>query len=151
MESWTRACKAAAESLTGLKELTLWIHANSTPVHLTLRETWLLPLLHFRRLAYRPDPQENADTAPSTLDRGGQGHGLDTVHISFRTYLSNNSSLGSGDLAKASDDLYRLFARAISLALLGACEGEAMHDFTCAWMGKYAHWQHHLGYASTGW
>jgi hypothetical protein len=110
-----------------------------------------LPLLQFRCLARRLNPQENVDAALSIRDRGRQLHGLDTVHISFRTYLSDNSGLRGGDLAKASDDLHSLFARAISLALLGASEEEAMHDFTFAWMGKYAHWQHHLGYASTGW
>jgi hypothetical protein len=151
MESWTRACKAAAKSLTGLKELTLWIHASSDPVHLNLREPWLLPLLQFRRLARRPNPQENVDATLSIRDRGRQLHRLDTVHVSFRTYLFRSLGLGGSGLGEASDDLHRLFARAISLAILGASEEEAMHDFTFAWMGKYAHWQHHLGYASTGW
>jgi hypothetical protein len=54
-------------------------------------------------------------------------------------------------LARASIDLHRLFGEAISRAILGSTEEEAMVGFKEAWEGKYHMWKHHLRFAKTGW
>ncbi len=49
------------------------------------------------------------------------------------------------------DPLHRLFGEAISLAILGASEEDAMAGFKEAWDGRHKEWQHHLNYSDTDW
>jgi hypothetical protein len=62
------------------------------------------------------------------------------------TAFNNNPGL-----VRASTELHRLYGQAVSLAIRGAKEEEAMAGFNAAWEGEYAVWRHHLQFARTGW
>ena len=74
------------------------------------------------------------------------------VHL--RTSWSKNPLFifrGNTGLADACTNSHVLFGQAISSAILGATEDEAMADFATAWNITYRPWQFHLQFASTGW
>jgi hypothetical protein len=127
--SWVQACKTAARKMGGLRELKVWMRVNQDPLRFSLRETYVAPVLQFRRLAGK----------------------LERVEIDFCTALSGNSFRGNQRLAMASGELHRLFGQAIGKAIMGAKEEEAMSGFREMWEGKYKVWQYHLGFARTGW
>jgi hypothetical protein len=127
--SWVLACKTAARNMGGLRELKVWMRVNQDPLRFSLRETYVAPVLQFRRLAGK----------------------LERVEIDFCTALSGNSFRGNQRLAMASEELHRLFGQAIGKAIKGAKEEEAMSGFQEVWEGKYKVWQYHLGFARTGW
>ncbi|KAF2033746.1 hypothetical protein EK21DRAFT_57945 [Setomelanomma holmii] len=133
--SWTRALKDLSKKLVGLQELKIWICVNDYSPRFNLRESWVSPLLQFRRLV-TTTPRRKA---------------LEAVKIVLRTRVSHWSFEGNQALVKASAALHRLFGQAISSAVLGAKEDEAIAAFEEAWNGKYAMWQYHLGFGKTEW
>ena len=144
-ESWVRACKAASKNFQGLQELVIWMQINHNPLRFSLRESWVAPLLHFRRSNHR-----STNFNPSTARRNN----LDIVKIHILTRWSKNPPLafnGNAELAEASIDLHHLFGQAIALAVLGAKEDEAMNNFNTAWKVTYREWQYHLGFAKINW
>jgi hypothetical protein len=141
VESWTRACKVTSKRLTYLRELEFEIWINDNAPKFNLRQRWLQPLLQFRRLT------QNNGNAPSDQKH----HTLETVAIKLRSRLWTSRFAMNSQLAIACKTLHRLFGRGISRAILGAKEEEAMAEFNNAWNGDYKMWQHHLGFARTGW
>lgn len=130
-EAWKRALKTASKTLLNLQNLELWVQVSLSPLRLNLREQWVKPLLQFRRL-----------------------NKLKTVNVHVRSQWSKGrwaTFEGNKELAKASWDLHELFGRALSLAILGAKEAEAMAEFNTAWEVTYRRWQYSLGYAKIGW
>jgi hypothetical protein len=142
-ESWIRACTLAAKKLGNLTSLKLWIRVNHDPLRFSLRQTWVVPLLQFRRLALTC----NKDSPTTSVQRKM----LQSVAIDVQTRLSGCHFVGNQQLARASEDLHRLFGKAIGKAILGAKEEVAMAEFNDAWEGEHAMWQYHLGFAKTGW
>jgi hypothetical protein len=145
-DSWIRACSAASKKLGNLRTLKIWMRVNHDPLRFDLRQSWVLPLLQFRRLT-RATTYDN----PTDSNTRVQSKSLDNVEVDFQTPLSGCRFAGNNQLAKANEDLHWLFGRAIGKAILGAKAEVAMAHFNVAWEGEHAMWQHHLGFAKTGW
>ncbi|KAF2854837.1 hypothetical protein T440DRAFT_244249 [Plenodomus tracheiphilus IPT5] len=147
LESWKRACRSAAKRLITLKSLEVWLYVPDMAPKFSLREPWLAPLLHFRRLTL---PKSTNDTLTPFI----QTRNLVHVMVHVRTRLSACSKYhfdGSPALISACTELHVLFGEAINRAILGANEEEAMARFNGAWERKYNRWHHHLQFARTGW
>jgi hypothetical protein len=146
IKSWSRACKAIATSLSCLRELEIDIWINDYAPKFNLRQKWLKPLLHFRRLtcdySHGGLPGESTDQKLHTLEK---------VSVRVRTRLFTHDFDMNAPLCKACKHLHKLYGLGISRAILGAKEEEAMAKFNTAWGKKYKIWQHHLGFARTGW
>jgi hypothetical protein len=145
-DSWIRACSAASKKLSNVRTLKIWMRVMDDPLRFDLRQSWVVPLLQFRRLA-----RVITDNSPTAANTPAQMKKLDSVEVDFQTRLSGCRFAGNHRLAKANEDLHRLFGRAIGKAILGAKANVAMADFNAAWEGEYAMWQYHLGFAKTGW
>jgi hypothetical protein len=156
LDSWTDTCKAASKRLVNLQELEVWLQVNTTPLFFDLRQAWLKPMLHFRRLScvrnVKEEVEEIDDTksiAASPLNKTDNRIPLRVARIHFDTFWSRSGALERNAvpaLAHANSTLHHIFGQAISQAILGASEEEAMADFKKAWEGKYQKWQHHLNY-----
>lgn len=132
-ESWTRACRVASKKLLCLRNLEVWVHVNHNPLRFNLHQKWVKPVLQFRRLTCSPN-SDGHDANLATIAR--QQKNLEIVKVHIQTCWSKEPLRGfsyNEDLAKASADLHSLFGRAISLAILGAKEQEAMSAFNEAW------------------
>lgn len=147
VESWNRICKVASKSLLCLQELHVAVWHNANAPKFNLHQKWLQPLWQFRRLTCKI-PQGNSTGSGLLLETPRT---LDTVYVTVKTRLWAHKFAGNTRLANACKDLHRLYAQGISKAILGAKEEEAMSAFDRAWNGKYYLWQHHLGFAKTGW
>ena len=147
IESWTRACKVVAKSLTCLQNLKINVWINENAPRFNLRQKWLQPLLQFRRLTC--DRSHEGSSDPRSI--GPQQHSLQKVFIEVKTRLFLHEFEGNVRVSKACRHLHQLFGLGISRAILGAKEEEAMTRFNQAWNEKYKIWQHHLGFARTGW
>ena len=147
IQSWTRACKVASQRFTSLRVLELDIWINEDAPKFNLRQRWLRPLLQFRRLA-RNSGQEGL---PSSKSINQKPHGLEAVTVRVKTRLFSHHFEMNTRLSKACKHLHKLFGYGISCAILGAKEEFAMAKFMTAWNNKYEIWQHHLGFARTGW
>jgi hypothetical protein len=146
--SWIHACKMAARKLVGLHSLKIWVRVTDSWLRFNLRETWILPVLQFRRLS---QVRASTDVSSTSHALEMQASKLACVEVDFRTVHSGQDFRRNQPLAKASEDLHILFGEAIEFAILGAKEEDAMADFNAAWEGEYAIWQYHLGYGRTGW
>lgn len=118
-----------------LKELKIYVYIGTASPVLNLRQRWVAPLLHFRRNSRARSDSEK----------------LNTVEIDFRTRLSRWPFRGNSQLARANQDLHRLFGMAIRDAVLGETEQVAMRAFMEKWEGEHAMWQQYLAFAPTGW
>lgn len=147
IESWTCACKVASKSLTCLRELEVDVWINEVAPKFNLRQKWLQPLWQFQRLTCN-DAGEDSTGSKLLLE---EQHVLNTVHVRVKTRLWAYNFEMNTRLAKACKHLHRLYGQGISKAMLGAKEEEAMSAFDKAWNEKYHTWQHHLGFAKTGW
>jgi hypothetical protein len=137
--SWIRACNTASKKLVNLHSLKIWMRVNDDPLRFHLRQSWVQPLLQFRRLLRaRKQCKE---------ERGV----LEVVDVDFRTRLSGQHFKGNARLARANEDLHRLFGQAVGLAIQGEKEEVAMRGFNEAWNGEHEMWKYHLGFAETGW
>lgn len=146
--TWLNACKAASKKLTNLQELEIWVQLNDCAPRFSLRESWVAPLLQFRRLTSSPKYSEDAQTSQSSR---GTLH-IAKIHILTRWSKNPMAAFGGHrELAKACTDLHLLFGEAVSRAILGFREEESMAEFDAAWLGKYRMWQYHLQFAKTGW
>ncbi|EUC44532.1 hypothetical protein COCMIDRAFT_27146 [Bipolaris oryzae ATCC 44560] len=144
-QSWSKACKAASKKLSNLQQLQIWVRIHDCAPKFSLREKWIKPLLQFRRLTCGKACTNN-DVDNAML--------LETVRIHVQTRWSKDPLavfLNNQRLARASTELHVLYGQAVSLAIKGAREEEAMAAFNAAWEGKYKHWKHHLQFAPTGW
>ncbi|USP75363.1 hypothetical protein yc1106_02637 [Curvularia clavata] len=151
-QSWIKVCKVASKQLVGLQELQVWVQLHDSAPKFNLREKWIQPLLQFRRLTTSQQLQRNdhSGTAEASL----RPVTLQTVEIHVRTRLSRNPLamfLNNHKLSRASTELHLLYGHAVSLAIRGAREEEAMAAFNAAWEGKHKRWNHHLQFARTGW
>ncbi|KAL5117216.1 hypothetical protein ACEQ8H_004905 [Pleosporales sp. CAS-2024a] len=133
IKSWNTACRLLSKRLTRLRVLTMHVKLNNDTPRFNLRETCFLPLLQFRRLGHQ------------------QHAALTTVNVDFRTPCLGSGFRGPPSLVQANVHLHKLFATCIQLAILGEKENMAMAGFDEAWEGRYHVWQHHLGFARTGW
>ncbi|XP_014555684.1 hypothetical protein COCVIDRAFT_101610 [Bipolaris victoriae FI3] len=143
--SWSKACKTASKKLINLQQLQIWVQLHDSAPKFSLREKWIKPLLQFRRLT---------SGKTRTNDHIGNAVLLETVTIHIQTRWSKEPLavfLNNQRLARASTELHVLYGQAVSLAIKGAREEEAMAAFNAAWEGKYKHWKHHLQFAPTGW
>jgi hypothetical protein len=147
IESWARACKATAKSLTCLRELDIDVWINEDAPKFNLRRKWLQPLLQFRRLTC--DIQDWR--SPDGVSLAQKPRTLTTVRVRVKTRLWAYDFNHNPPVAKACKDLHRLYGLGIRKAILGAKEEEAMRLFNKEWEGKHKRWQHHLGFARTGW
>ncbi|KAJ4984475.1 hypothetical protein SVAN01_10027 [Stagonosporopsis vannaccii] len=147
IESWNRVCKVASKSLTCLQELRVDVWINQDAPKFNLRQKWLQPLWQFRRLACKV-PQEDLAGAGLLLEKL---YRLGSVHVRVKSRLWAHNFEGNARLANACKHLHRLYGHGISKAILGAKEEEAMSAFDKAWNKRYHLWQHHLGFARTGW
>ncbi|KAF3034450.1 hypothetical protein E8E11_001430 [Didymella keratinophila] len=146
IESWTRACKAAAKSFTCLRDLDVDVWINEDAPKFNLRQKWLQPLLQFRRQTC--DTQKEDSPGGTSLARPKT---LTTVRVRAKSRLWAHNFNHNPPVAKACKDLHRLYGIGISKAILGAKEDEAMDMFNKGWEGRHKKWQHHLGFARTGW
>ena len=146
IKSWSRACKAIASSLSCLRELEIDIWINDYAPKFNLRQKWLVPLLHFRRLTC--DSSYGGLSGESTDQKL---HTLEKVFVRVKTRLVTHNFDMNAPLCKACKHLHQLYGLGISRAICGAKEEEAMVEFNTAWDKKYKIWQHHLGFARTGW
>lgn len=153
LRSWILACKSASKQFINLQQLQVWIKVNEASPRFDLRQHWLQPLLQFRRLSCtsKAKPDSGRPKAfPTTTTTKPSGL-LKRVEIEFRTYWSGRAHFSrESALSDASNHLHRLFAEAISLAILGASEDVAMAKFNSAWE-DYSEWHHHLNYSKTDW
>ena len=150
-KSWTRACSTASKKLLSLQELGFWVKVNHRPLRFNLHENWVKPLLQFRRLIRTPKLADGTKLSNSLAE---QQKKLEIVNVHIETCWSRNSVVSfnhNKELARASSDLHLLFGRAVSLAILGAKEGEAMAEFNTAWRVTHQIWQYHLGFAKINW
>ncbi|KAH8726265.1 hypothetical protein GQ44DRAFT_706032 [Phaeosphaeriaceae sp. PMI808] len=147
-KSWVRACSSASRTLVGLHELKIWMLINNGALRFNLRQNWVLPLLQFRRIARSSPNITNTSQSGEVTQRK---RGLEVVEVKFRTQWSGFQFNGNQEVAKASEDLHRLFGNAISYAILGRKEESAMAKYNVAWDVKYKLWQYHLSYGKTGW
>ncbi|KAH7072687.1 hypothetical protein BKA63DRAFT_48570 [Paraphoma chrysanthemicola] len=146
--SWTRALTEASKRLMCLHNLKIWTSVNEYSPSLTLRQPWVLPLLQFRRLTCAS--KVSATCANESASRQ-QPKTLKVVDIVFRSRVSECHFEGNRELVQASDELHQLFGQALSAAILGATEEEAMAEFEKAWNGKYQMWQFFLGFGMVDW
>lgn len=142
IESWARACKVSSKSLTCLQRLKIDIWVNEDAPKFNLRQKWLQPVLQFRRLTY------GSKACSATSNQSPRP--LQTVIVRIRSRLWAHDFMNP-PLSKACKHLHRLFGEATSHAILGAKEEVAMNKFNSVWNDKYKIWQHHLGFAKTGW
>lgn len=143
--SRSKACKTASKKLINLQQLQIWVQIHDCAPKFSLREKWIKPLLQFRRLTYGK---------ACTNDHVDNSVLLETVKIHIQTRWSKDPLgmfLNNQRLARASTELHVLYGQAVSLAIKGAREEEAMTAFNAAWEGKYKQWKHHLQFAPTGW
>ncbi|KAJ4337145.1 hypothetical protein N0V95_008402 [Ascochyta clinopodiicola] len=147
VESWARACKVASKSLTCLRELGIEICINEDAPKFNLRQKWLQPLLQFRRLSL----SKNREGKPDGMEFIQKSPVLQTVNIKVKSHLWKHNFEMNTRLSNACKHLHKLFGQGISSAILGAKEDDAMANFNTAWNDKYKIWQHHLGFAKTGW
>lgn len=148
-----RVCKIASKKLINLQDLTIWAQIHECAPKFTLREKWIEPLLQFRRLSRQRDMIHNTTTADSAQSIRHHSN-PQSVSVHVQTRWSKNpltAFRNNGSLARASTDLHVLYGQAISLAIMGATEEEAMAGFKAAWEGEYAQWRFHLQFARTGW
>ncbi|KAH6612669.1 hypothetical protein C7974DRAFT_406071 [Boeremia exigua] len=148
LESWTRVCKSAAKSLTSLRELHIDLWINECAPKFDLRQKWLQPLLEFRRPRPRCTDHEELSTAGKALR---EPRTLVEVQVIVYTHFYAHSFDSNVPLAAACKHLHRLFAHGIGKYIYGWKERNAMRQFDRAWNEDYYVWQHHLGFASTGW
>ncbi|CAA9964643.1 hypothetical protein PTMSG1_08002 [Pyrenophora teres f. maculata] len=151
--SWHRVCKAASKKLVNLQNLTIWAQIHDCAPKFTLREKWIEPLLQFRRLNRQKEMTSKAATAESAKFVGRRSS-LQSISVHVLTRWSKNplaAFRNNRSLARASTALHILYGQAISLAIMGATEDEAMSGFKAAWEGEYAQWRYHLQFARTGW
>lgn len=155
LASWTRACKAASKNFVNLQELEVWLQVNASPLRFNLRQSWLEPLLQFRRLTCARKFKDGTEPIGATSHETTESSTpLQVVKVHFKTYWSSQYALARNavpELADANTNLHHIFAQAITRAIFGASEEEAMVDFNRAWEGKYQRWQHHLNFSCTGW
>lgn len=147
-----KVCKAASKQLVSLQELQVWVQLHDGAPKFNLREKWIQPLLQFRRLTISRQSQRNDHNETAEASLGPVT--LRTVEIHIRTRLSRDPVamfLNNHKLAQASTELHVLYGHAVSLAIKGAKEEEAMAAFNAAWEGKHKRWNHHLQFARTGW
>jgi hypothetical protein len=159
LHSWTSACKSASKKLVQLQELEVWLHVKATPLFFDLRQAWLEPLLQFRRLTcvrqVKAGVEETKVSDQTTTTISNETDNLPPLKIAkihFNTFWSKDHTLERNavpSLVNANFDLHHIFAQAISQAILGASEEEAMADFKKAWEGKYQRWNNHLSYSYT--
>ncbi|KAL6706876.1 hypothetical protein ACN47E_005019 [Coniothyrium glycines] len=146
-KSWLVSFRSAAKNLVNLKELEIWVCVNDVAPKLSLREEWVQPLLQFRRLTRHK--------SLLAIERSSSSQkGLQLVKVHVRTHavdLIERSDGQGGSLPRAGRELEAIFGQSIGLAILGTKEGEAMAAFNEAWEGRHRSWQHHLGFAGTGW
>jgi hypothetical protein len=147
-KSWVSSCASASKELVGLQELKIWIQVRDSPLRFNLRESWVLPLLPFRRLGRTPPSTTNISEPEVVKPREGK---LEIVDIVLRSKWHDYQFARNSQLEKACKALHILFGGAIRDAILGAKEEAAMTAFNDAWKGEYHLWQHHLGFAKTGW
>lgn len=151
VNSWTSACRAASKALLGLRELNCRIQDNSSNSIFSLRQDYLQPLLQFRRLSRRKRNTQDSIVNDPDNNPEGQPSCLSTVNVHFRTQASRRYLLRRPrELKDASLELHDLFGAAISRAILGWTEEDAMADLRAAW-GKHKEWHHHLRYLETNW
>lgn len=139
---WLRECKSASWKLKNLEELGVYVCLHARPIRFHLDESWVKPLLQFRRLSCPPKTQR---------DLGLKGKSDDTLYKlkSVKIYIKPTELEHSDDpnypsIVKASDDLHELFGQCISKAILGAENSDAMVDLLEIWNAKYANWQAYL-------
>ncbi|EOA80699.1 uncharacterized protein SETTUDRAFT_35625 [Exserohilum turcica Et28A] len=157
-QSWFNACKAASKKLTGLQELQVWAQLHDSAPKFSLREKWITPLLQFQRHTRCTSRMKAVDDAAAATasPKANDTHTsyLENVQVHIRTRWSHSpltAFLNNKRLAQASTELHVLYGHAVSLAIKGAKEEEAMAAFDAAWGGKYRQWRHHLQFAQTGW
>jgi hypothetical protein len=124
-----------------LQKLEFRVFVHDSAPKFSLREIWVMPLLQFRRLTHFKTSAKRQS-------------GLQVVEVHVRTRWSKSPLTAFNNnhaLAKACTELHRLYGQAISLAIKGAKEDEAMDEFNAAWEGEYAEWRHHLQFTRTGW
>ena len=140
-----------AKTLTGLQQLEIHVQLHGMAPKFNLREKWITPLLQFRRLTRAKD-EATAEVAAASVPHHQLR--LQKVKVHVQTCWSKNPHtvfLNNRELAQASTHLHALYGEAVSLAIRGAKEEEAMAAFNAAWEGEHAEWRHHLQFARTGW
>lgn len=143
-----QACEAASKKLTDLRELEIWVYLPHVNGNLSLREKWIAPLLHFRRLAF---PREA--TSPTVVPRpfGQRQPGLQIAKVCFqRSYVDRWCHNHDRGLVSARRELYLLFGQAIGLAITGATEEAAMSGFREAYEGRHAQYRPYFPPSWTG-
>lgn len=136
--SWTKTCTKASKLFSSLQELRITLHVTDTPLHFDLRQTWLLPILQFRRLT-RPRISRPGITTPGPLK---------DIQIDLSTFYTRPFIWYNSQLEEACKDLHALFADAIRKRVLGIGEEDALSEYKKAWEGKYEEWQHHLHFCA---
>jgi hypothetical protein len=128
IQSWTAACRKASKRLTNLEELEVWLWL-SDKAWFDLHESYIQPLLQFRRLAC------------------GEQRSLSTVKVHFNECWLRFADI---EIHRAAMELHQLWGEAISKAMLGKTQKEAMGELEAAWK-RHRRFHHVLGYLHTGW
>ncbi|OCK78700.1 hypothetical protein K432DRAFT_427099 [Lepidopterella palustris CBS 459.81] len=137
---WTQTFKQISKELPNLSELRIWLHVTESPLHFDLRQTWVQPLMQFRRLT-RP---RNESGIPKTQPQPS----LTNIHVTLTSRWTKRFIWDNPELEDVCKDLHRLFADAIARAMLGWPEADAMVEYLDAWKGRYQPWQHHLKFSA---
>jgi len=148
-----RVCKTASKKLVNLQHLTIWAQIHDCAPKFTLREKWIQPLLQFRRSSRQREMAGNTATAdPAQSIRRHSTFQSVNVHVQTRWSKGTLAAFRNNRrLARASTALHVLYGQAISLAIMGATEDEAMAGFKAAWEGEHTEWRYHLQFARMGW
>ena len=136
LDSWNRACKAAAKILVNLQHIDFWVYLSETTVRLNIEQPYLEPLSWFRK---RKDPKKTIAKA------------LTSVNVNIETKWNRPDSFTDKNLGWASVHLHSMFGEGVSQVILGATVEEGMDTFNYVWNRRYVRWQQHLQFAKTGW
>lgn len=91
---------------------------------------------------------KHSSSSPAPATQAGT---LTSVKVCVKSRLYTHTFAHNARLAVACKDLHHLYGLAISDAIQGMSDDEAMKDWEEAWEGRHACWKHHLGFGKTGW
>lgn len=151
IDSWTAMCRLTGKLLLGLEDLRVWIHVTAAPLHMDLRQDWVAPLLQFRRLTVGKSPSPSVSPCPSpklikVVTTGEAPHKTRLINIDVKLSSTYTQPFRWAHPAPevACFELHRLFGEAITKAILGLNEKDAMEEWEEAWNETYADWRHFL-------
>jgi hypothetical protein len=148
-KKWHSICTTASLKLVGLKKLRITAHVIASPYYLEFSETWVKPLLEFRRLAFTTTTTDNTLATRALHSLSDQATNVPTpsltdVEIHISSDITRPGAMAFSEVEDANCDLHRLFSKAISHYIMGMDEEDAMQEYKEACTRKYIQWRYYL-------